>query len=173
MRVKFLAQRKQREALMGFELTTDRHPPITSQARYPLFWLCRSLHKQWYNPLCVRPCIDYRMTNTGQHLIKWSHPIPINKRLSTDGIIVYPRVLCTVDWSEKFRFGVDTPTSERFPRVKSNYFTGSTFSTSVICEYYYAHQVNNNAVNCPDSLKNNNVTQISIVLLLFGENKSN
>ena len=27
---------KQREPLMGLELTTDRYPPITSQTRYPL-----------------------------------------------------------------------------------------------------------------------------------------
>ena len=34
MRVMFLGLRKQREPLMGLELMTDMHPPITSQMRH-------------------------------------------------------------------------------------------------------------------------------------------
>ena len=33
---KVSCSRKQPEPLMGLKLTTDRHPPITSQKRYPL-----------------------------------------------------------------------------------------------------------------------------------------
>ena len=33
---KVSCSRKQREPLMGFELTTDKYPPITSQTRDPL-----------------------------------------------------------------------------------------------------------------------------------------
>ena len=33
---KVSCSRKQREHLMRLELTTDKHPPITNQTRYPL-----------------------------------------------------------------------------------------------------------------------------------------
>mgnify|MGYP000488247438 CR=1 FL=1 len=33
---KVSCSRKQRGPLLGLELTTDRHPPTTSQTRYPL-----------------------------------------------------------------------------------------------------------------------------------------
>ena len=33
---KVSCSRKQLEPLMGLEIKTDRHPPITSQTRYPL-----------------------------------------------------------------------------------------------------------------------------------------
>ena len=33
---KVSCSRKQQKPLMGLELTTDRHPPTTSQTRYPL-----------------------------------------------------------------------------------------------------------------------------------------
>ena len=44
---KVSCSRKQWEPLIGLELMTDRHPPITSQTRYP--FAQRRPFKEWFN----------------------------------------------------------------------------------------------------------------------------
>ena len=76
MRVKFLAQGKQRGPLMGLELTNDRYPPITSQTRYPLRHAASTLDLKYtvlYFSIMWKTQLDIETNIMGEKFVLYMH----------------------------------------------------------------------------------------------------